>query len=149
MKLIHLTATTIAFLGVVTAAPSRTNSDLAPRAFTSGSTTCYSKCPDTLDGYALSQSTDNSTEDNQKFHTCFYSRGAGQPGLICNYNPDGSLSNLGQRNSNDCPQKAPSAGCGSTNPDPGNAFKRSTIVKQHTEAERAIQARQFKPKRLN
>ncbi|WWD08230.1 hypothetical protein V865_006341 [Kwoniella europaea PYCC6329] len=142
MRLTQLGAGLIVCLTGIIALPTRSTEELAPRAFASGSTTCYSQCPSSVDGYALTSKNDLTDYFSQTvYHQCYYQSG----GVACNYYDDGSL--YSQYDSTNCPTQAPSGGCGATNPDSSTYFKRRSVARPQTNAERIIQARQYKPKR--
>ncbi|WVQ68698.1 uncharacterized protein L199_006907 [Kwoniella botswanensis] len=140
MRLTQFGATMLVCLAGILAVPTKTTGELAPRAFASGSTTCYSQCPSSVDGYALEAmyyNTDYFSQTN--YHQCYYGE------ISCNYYDDGSV--FSQWGTENCPTQAPSGGCGATNPDSSTYFKRRSVARPKTNAERIIQARQYKPKK--
>ncbi|WWD00022.1 hypothetical protein V866_006930 [Kwoniella sp. B9012] len=147
MRLTQLGAGLIVCLTQIIALPTRTTQEVAPRSFASGSTTCYSQCPSSVDGYALTSKTEISDYfSDLVYHQCYYQSGD----VSCNYYDDGSLyggSENAPYDNTDCPTQAPSGGCGATNPDSSTYFKRRSVARPKTNAERIIQARQYKPKR--
>ncbi|WWC91433.1 uncharacterized protein L201_006379 [Kwoniella dendrophila CBS 6074] len=137
----------VAVSAVIGAPSSRTEGNIAPRSVASGSSQCYFQCPSTLYGEPLAyKDSYNDYFTGKSTHACHYVRPDGM-NVACAYNDDGSQDTSTGSDST-CPTQAPSAGCGSSNPNPNTSFKKRSVPKPQTKAERAIQARQYKPKRL-
>ncbi|WWD19432.1 hypothetical protein CI109_103892 [Kwoniella shandongensis] len=134
------------------AMPTATEGDLAPRAYQSGTATCYSKCPDSIGGSPYQGGYDQQGEyyyDGQAFHVCYYYVGDFQAYAECDYDLNGVYIGSSAYDPNDrdarCGERAPTSGCGIT---PGSQdFKKRHVPRQLTKSEKVIRARQYQPKK--